>query len=108
MRNFYATNGGLFLEETIPNCYFLQNNLDAVLADWDGQGTGVGDPDTFNTYVWWGPTDPAYGCYSDLATVTATNFNDGPTPLPTTGQNDTAATVATSTTPTCKSLRLGI
>lgn len=73
-RNFYAQDGGGFDELTIPNCFFLQSHLDQVLQDWDGTGVGVGDDYTFQgTYVWWIPTDPNYGCFSDLATVTATN-----------------------------------
>ena len=78
-RNFYATTSGGFLMTTIPNCYFLQTHLDDVLADWDSQGQGVEDVDTSpGKYLYWTPTDPAYGCYNDFATVTATNFNDGP------------------------------
>ncbi|EDR09533.1 uncharacterized protein LACBIDRAFT_293809, partial [Laccaria bicolor S238N-H82] len=78
-RNFYAQNGGSFLVNTIPNCYYLQTHLDSVLADWDAQSQWVEDADTLpGQYLYWMPTDPAYGCYNDFATVTATNFNGGP------------------------------
>jgi len=60
---------------TIPSCYFLQSHLSDVLTDWEGQGEGVLDEDTWpGQYVYWEPTDPAYGCYNDLATVTATDY----------------------------------
>ena len=76
-RNFYAQTGGSSLMNTIPNCYYLQTHLSDVLANWEG-----GEVEDGNTspgqYLYWLPTDPAYGCYNDLATVTATNFNDGP------------------------------
>jgi len=97
-RNFYAENSGGFLMTTIPSCYFLQTHLNDVIADWESQGIGVGDGDTFSgQYSYWLPTDPADGCYNDLATVTATNFNDGPTPT-IGGVGPTSSTGGSSTT----------
>jgi hypothetical protein len=99
-RNFYAENGGSFLKTIIPNCYFLQTHLTNVIADWENQGIGVGDGDTFGAeYVWWIPTDPADGCYNDLATVTATNFNVGPT-SPSGSVEPTSSNGGSSTTST--------
>jgi hypothetical protein len=74
-RNFYAVTSGSFTMPTIPNCYFLQSHLSDVLPQWEGQGEGVLDENTWpGQYIYWEPTDPAYGCYNDLATVTATNY----------------------------------
>jgi len=78
---------GSFTKNTIPNCYFLQSHLSAVLKEWNGQGQGVGDGNTFpGEYIYWELTDPAYGCFNDLVTVTATDYGatstsgiDGPT-----------------------------
>ena len=95
---------------TIPNCYYLQTHLNDVLANWEG-----GEVEDGNTspgqYLYWLPTDPAYGCYNDLATVTATNFNAGPSasvgapgtvsaaPVPETTVTATLGTVGAATVP---------
>jgi len=80
-RNFYGVTSGSATLTTIPNCYFLQSHLSDVLTEWEGQGEGVLDENTFpGQFVYWEPTDPAYGCYNDLATVTATNFGASSTP----------------------------
>ena len=74
-RNFYAVTSGSFTKTTIPNCYYLQSHLSDVLTQWEGQGEGSLDEDTWpGQFVYWEPTDPAYGCYNNLATVTATDF----------------------------------
>jgi hypothetical protein len=74
-RNFYAVTSGSFTKTTIPNCYYLQSHLSDVLMQWEGQGEGCLDEDTWpGQFVYWEPTDPAYGCYNNLATVTATDF----------------------------------
>ena len=76
-RNFYAVTSAGFTMITIPNCYFLQSHLSDALTQWQGQGEGVLDENTWpGQFVYWEPTDPAYSCsaFSDLATVTATDF----------------------------------
>lgn len=81
-RNFCPTNGGGGQVNVIPNCYYLQTHEDDVLNNWDAQGNaGIYDTYTIpGTGIWWNPTDPAYGCFKDIATVTA---SDIPTALST-------------------------
>jgi len=60
---------------TIPSCYYLQSHLSDVPTQWEGKGEGCLDEDTWpGQYIYWEPTDPAYGCYNDLVTVTATDY----------------------------------
>ena len=76
-RNFYAVTSAGFTMTTITSCYFLQSHLSDALTQWQGQGEGVLDENTWpGQFVYWEPTDPAYSCsaFSDLATVTATDF----------------------------------
>ena len=81
-RNFCPENGGGEQENSIPNCYYLQTHESDVLNNWDAPGNaGIYDTYTIpGTGLWWNPTDPAYGCFKDLATVTA---SDSATSLPT-------------------------
>src|SRR5947207_2820225 len=91
-RNFCPRDSGGFETDTIPNCYYVQSHLDEVLAQFHGQGDGVFDTYSIpGKFLIWRPTDPAYGCFKDLATVTATNIAE-PTALPTAKAGNTLQT----------------
>ena len=103
IRNFCAKDGGNFEVDTIPNCYYLQSHLDVILTDLNDQGNALPDSYTIpGRYLFWRPTDPAYGCFKDLATVTPTNIANT-TPLPTVGVGVTGNAPGTVTSPNANS-----
>jgi hypothetical protein len=58
----------------VPNCYYLQSHSSAIRSNFD-DGLYGGIVDTYSqpgSKIYWRPTDPAYGCFKDLETVTAT------------------------------------
>lgn len=89
-RNFCPQNGGGFWVLSIPNCYYLQTHLNDVLNNWNAAGNaGIYDTYTIpGTGIWWNPTDPAFGCFKDLATVTASAIG---APLPTSNSGNPGA-----------------
>ena len=73
----------------VPNCYFLQSHLDAVLSDLNDNKYG-GIVDTYSIpgmQIDWRPTDPVYGCLKELETVTATRSST----VATTGKREASA-----------------
>lgn len=92
-RNFCAWTNGGFQQTTIPNCYYLQSHLAEVLDSWDSGWVGDNGYTISGLLLDWYPTDPAYGCLKDLATVTPTDVALGPTtPI----QSSTMSTVIIS------------